>query len=509
MRKDLFVRNCLTAIAAVVFATFAASHAVAENVVRIATPYGVTTLDPIKTVAAGNIEVLGQLYSRLLRTSPDGKQLLPGLAESWESSEDGLTHTFHLRDAKFSDGSPITAEDVVFSFTRLRDQEDSAYSGAFQVIKTIEALDDKTVRFTLKGPAGPFIGSVEMFNAGIVPKRVVEELGDEEFALNPVVSGPFKVKKWEKGDRLTLERNPHYWREGLPYIDGVDIVQVGSDQTRVAMLQAGEVDVVVDVPWTGIDELRAAEGTYVPLNPSSVIYMVLLNHKAEPFNDVRVRKAFAHAIDVASIVRVVTMGHAVQANSPLPSALDYYNPDLPAIRHDPEKAKALLAEAGKSGMEFELMVPAGNAPTDQMAVLMQAQLAAVGIKANIVRVAGGLWWDKVTNANYNAAPSWWYNETVDPDQAVRWALCGTCGNSSFYTYYNNDKVNGLIEQATLETDQDARRALYHEIQQIAQDEVSQIPLFYQPFRIAYSTRVEGLRMSPALQWSLDQAKVHD
>ena len=136
---------CPALVAAIIIATTATVQADPDKVLRIVTPYIVATLDPIKSVAAGDITILGQVHAKLLRRSPDGSELLPGLAEKWESSDDGITHTFHLRDVKFSDGSPITAEDVVFSFLRLRDQEDSAYSGAFQVIDKIEATDDKTV----------------------------------------------------------------------------------------------------------------------------------------------------------------------------------------------------------------------------------------------------------------------------------------------------------------------------------------------------------------------------
>ena len=167
----------------------------AQSTLRMATGAPVSTLDPIKSAAAGDIEVLGQLYARLLRNAPDGSELLPGLAESWEVSDDGLRYTFRLRDATFSDGSPLTAEDVVFSFLRLRDQEDSAYNSAFQVIEDVRAVDAKTVEFTLQYPAAPFLGSVEMFNAGIVPKAVVEAVGDEAFAQNPVEFGTLHAQR--------------------------------------------------------------------------------------------------------------------------------------------------------------------------------------------------------------------------------------------------------------------------------------------------------------------------
>lgn len=480
-----------------------------QSVLRMATASPVSTLDPIKSAAAGDIVVLGQLYSRLLRNAPDGSELLPGLAESWEVSEDGRQYTFHLRDAQFSDGSPITAEDVVFSFLRLRDQEDSAYSAAFQVIEDVEALDDKTVVFTLESPTGPFLGSVEMFNAGIVPKAVVEEMGDEAFAQNPVSSGPFRLKEWRPNDRIILERNPYYWREGMPYLDEVEMLEVPDENTRVSMLRAGEVDVIDGTPWSMVDTLKAQEGIEVPLDPSSIIYILLINHQAEPLDDVRVRQAIARAIDTESVVKAVTFGYGVPANSTLPNALDYYDADLPAIPYAPEEARALLEEAGAVGESIEVMITSGSSLSTQLAQLLQAQLGAIGLTVNLVTVDTPTWWDRVTTAEYGITPTWWYNETTDPDQAVRWALCGSCGNSSFYSYYDNPEVNALTEQAVRELDPEVRQELYSEIQRISLEEVAQVPLFYPPYTIAMSDRVEGLMMSPALQWSLDEARVNE
>ena len=481
----------------------------AQSTLRMATGAPVSTLDPIKSAAAGDIEVLGQLYARLLRNAPDGSELLPGLAESWEVSDDGLRYTFRLRDATFSDGSPLTAEDVVFSFLRLRDQEDSAYNSAFQVIEDVRAVDSKTVEFTLEYPAAPFLGSVEMFNAGIVPKAVVEAVGDEAFAQNPVSSGPFMLKEWRPNDRVILERNPYYWREGLPYLDEVEIIEVSDENTRVSMLRAGEADVISGTPWSQVDTLIAQEGISVPLDPSSIINVLLINHQAPPLDDVRVRQALARAIDTESMVKAVTFGYGVPANSTLPNALEYYDADLPAIPYAPEEARALLEEAGAVGASIEVMITSGSSYNTQVAQLLQAQLAAVGLNVTIATVDTPTWWDKVTTADYAITPSWWYNETTDPDQAVRWALCGACGNSSFYSYYDNPEVDALTEQALRERDPEARRALYSEIQRISLDEVAQVPLYYPPYTIAMSDSVEGLMMSPALQWSLDQAKLSE
>jgi peptide/nickel transport system substrate-binding protein len=476
--------------------------AVRGGTLRIATPYTVSTLDPIKSAAAGDIEVLGQIYSRLLRRTPDGKDVLPGLAESWEASDDELTWTFVLREAAFSDGSPITAEDVAFSFLRLRDQKDSAYPGAFQVIEDVEAVDERTVRFTLGGPAAPFLGSTEQFNAGIVPKRVVEDLGDDEFGRKPVTSGGFAVAEWRPNERLVLERDPNYWREGLPYLDGVEVIEVLRDPTRTSMVETGEADVAREVPWPKIEEYKQRDDMIVPLDPSSVIYVVLLNHKNPLMKDVRVREAIAMAIDREGITQAVTFGNAAPANSLIPNTVDYYSPDIAPLPFDPAQARALLEDADAVGATVEFLVTDID---DQATQLVQDQLKDVGLQAKLTQVDVGGWWDGIINADYGATVTWWYNEVPDPDPAVRWALCGECGNESYYTFYNNPQVNELTEQALHETDAEERAGLYEEIQRIAMEDVAQIPLWYQPYANVYREWVRDLKMNPAIQWNLDEA----
>jgi peptide/nickel transport system substrate-binding protein len=485
--------------------TTATSEPVAGGTLRLGTAGAAVTLDPIKSVAAADIVVLGQLYSRLTRRSLDGKEVLPGLAESWEPSDDGTTWTFTLREASFSDGSPITGEDVVFSYLRLRDQEDSAYGGAYQVIDEIEALDDRTVRFTLEGPAAPFLGSTEQFNAGIVPKAVVESLGDDRFSKNPVTSGAWQVAEWSQGDRLVLTRNENYWREDMPYLDSIELTTVVKDTTRVSKLEAGEVDVVDAVPWTKIEEFIQSGQYQVPLEPSSVIEIVLLNHKDPVLSDADVRKAMAMAIDREGITQAVTFGHATPANSLIPNTVDYYDPNISPLPYDPDQARALLESAGAVGAQITFMVGTGDAEGAQATQLMQDQLNSAGFDVSIEEVDTNTWWDKVVGADYGATLTWWYNEVPDPDPAVRWALCGACGNDSFYTFYNNEQIEQLTEQAVFETDPGARAELYSQIQEIAVQDVAQIPMWYQPYQHVYQPNVRNLHMNPAIQWNWEEA----
>ena len=478
-----------------------------ETTLRIATLYIVSTLDAIKSAQAGDITMTGQLYSRLFRANPDGS-LEPGLAESYEVSPDNTTYTFHLRDAKFSDGEPITAQDVVFSYLRLRDNPDSAYSSPFKVIKDVQAVDTKTVVITLDAPAGTFPGAFEMYNAGIVPQHAVEAMGEEEFGKMPVVSGPYKVREWRPNDRVILERNPYYWREGLPIIDVVEIIEVPNDNTRVSMLRSGEVDVIQSTPWVNLEEMKKEEGIKVPLDSSTIINIILLNHKLPLIQNFNVRKAMALGIDVKAIVDSVTFGNAKVANSLLPSALQYYNPDQPAFEYNPDEAKRLVEEAGAVGAEIEFLVVSGSSDQELSTLLIQDQLKKIGLNVKITQVDLSTWWEMVPAGEYGATITWWYNETPDPDLAVRWALCGTCGVDSFYSFYNNERINELTELGLRAPDQEQRKLYYYELQKIAMDEVGQIPLYYPPYTVAMSTAVENLMMTPAIQWTLEGASIN-
>ncbi|MBN9028658.1 ABC transporter substrate-binding protein [Rhizobium sp. YJ-22] len=481
--------------------------AFAADVIRVVSPFQTTTLDPMRSAAAGNIETYGQLYSRLLRRDAETGALEPGLAEKWDISPDGKTYTFHLRDAQFSDGSPITAADVAFSLERIRTDKKSAYPAPLGAVEAVSAADAKTVVVTLKSAFAPFLGNAEIWNMGIVSKADVDKRGEEAFASVPVTSGPYEVKQWKPNEKLVLEPNPHYWRKGYPKSDAtVELIEIASPETRIAMLKAGEIDVVRAVPWAQVDDLKTVETVDMRLEPSTTIYMTLLNHKREPFSNLKARQAAGMAIDNKAMAKAITRGYAEPANTTLPGSVDFHDKDYPGISYEPAKAKELLAESGMAGREVKILATA-DALSQQMALLIQAQWQAIGLKPSIVNVDGGAWWDATGKGDYDAAANWWYNETPDPDLAVRWAVCGTCGSNSYNTFYENPKVDALVEQGTREADPAKRAEIYKEIQRITTEEVAQIPLYYAPNAVAYSRRLQGLRLTPSLQWTLEETSI--
>lgn len=482
--------------------------AYSADAIRIVSPYQSTTLDPMRSAAAGNIETYGQLYSRLLLRNPSTGAIEPGLAQSWDISADGLTYTFHLREALFSDGSPITASDVAFSLERIRGDKQSAYPAPLGAVESMSATDPKTVVVKLKSPFAPFLGNLEIWNMGIVSKADVEKRGPETaFSTEPVTSGPYAVKEWKPNEVLVLQPNAHYWRQGYPKSDAtVELREVASPETRIAMLKAGEADVMRAVQWAQIDDLKTAEKIDMRLEPSTTIYITLLNSKREPFSNMMARQAAAYAIDNKAMAAAITRGYAQPANTTLPGSIDFHDKDYPGIPFDVAKAKQLLAESGMAGHEVKILATSG-ATEQQMALLLQAQWQAIGLKPVIVNVDSGAWWDATGKGDYDAAANWWYNETPDPDLAVRWAVCGSCGSNSYNTFYSNPKVDELVEQGTKEGDPAKRAEIYKEIQRITTEEVAQIPLYYAPNAVAYSKRLEGIKLTPSLQWTLEETTI--
>lgn len=503
-RRDFLKTTLAASLAAPGVLEFFANAAQAAGTKVLRVGYGaeVQTLDPIKTVFGADIVAQGMLYERLLKANADRSEVGPGLAEKWEISEDGLTYTFTLRDGlKFSDGSPLTAEDVAFSWNRMRFQKDTVYAAPFQPLAKIEMVDPKTVRMTLDRKFTPFLTLCEIWNTGIVSKKVVESMGDEAFAKNPTVtSGPMKFVEWKVGDRVVMARNEHYWRDGLPKLDGLEFIYVPDDSTRISMIQAGELDVTMGVPFARLQELKDA-GLDARAEPSSATYDMLINHSSEPFSNLKFRQAVSNGIDRKAICDAVTFGNGTPATSIMSPTLDYFDKDLPLIARDVDKAKALLAEAAVANPAFELIINAGVVDERQAAQIIQSQLAEVGITVTISEIDPGQVWTQLIEGQYQANLNWWYNETRDPDNALRWCVWGAGDNKSYFTRYNNDQVNKLVDEASGETDPAKRGALYAQIQKIVVDEVAQVAIWHPAWSNAYSTKVSGMVFNVGSQFS--------
>jgi peptide/nickel transport system substrate-binding protein len=506
MIKSRYDRRTAAALALGAAIGLWSAGALAGGTLKIAREQDNTTFDPILTIQNADIWVMDNMNAGLVRVTKDGLGLEPDLAKEWAISDDDKTYTFKLRDGlKFSDGSPLTAGDVKFSLERLRDRQDSVMASMYGIVAAIETPDEATVVIHLNEPSAPFLSTLAMFAASVVPEAAVKAAG-EDFGSEPVGAGAFKLDEWRRGDRVILVRNHDYWEDGRVKLDGVEWVYIPNDNTRMLKLQAAEVDAAIFVPFNQIDTLQQNPDIQVHLDPSSREDHLLINHAHEPLGDVQVRRAICMAIDRQAIVKAVLFGHGQVANSFIPAGALYHNDANPTCTYDPGAAGKLLTQAGVGDdLELKLLIAAGNSIDDQTAVLIKDMLSKVGIATNIVKEEQGQEWNTLTAGDYDLSLSYWTNDIIDPDEKATFSLYGKDENKSYYTRYENPKVTALIDQGRVTMEPDQRREIYDQMQKIASQDVNWVDLYYSPFRNASRAYVKGFYQNPTGRFMLEDA----
>ena len=363
-------------------------------------------LDPVLNDANVDIWILSNMYDTLLLPSADGKSVEPGLATKWEVADDGLSVTLTLRDgAMFSDGTPITTDDVVWSLKRAATPDNGIWGFLISSIADVTAPDDKTVKVTLNRPDPAIIPALTVFNTAIMPKAAFEAAPGatdadkaQAFSQKPVGSGPFVLASWDRGSTMKLVRNEHYWDKGadgkpLPYLDGVTFEVIPDDATRILRLQSGELDGAEFIPYSRVKELQGAEGIDMELFPSTRIEYITLNVRPQiegednPLSNVKVREAMNYATNKDAIIQIVTQGVGTPMTSFMSSATPLNSGTGPLYPYDLEKAKALMKEAGfPDGFSTSMLVLAGSQDELGIATALQQMWSQIGIKLEIKQV---------------------------------------------------------------------------------------------------------------------------
>lgn len=499
MKRRLLKLGAAVALAALTTGT---SIAEAAGVLTIGRREDSSTFDPIATAQNIDFWVFMNVYDVLVRVDKSGTKLLPGLAESWEVSKDNTTYTFKLRDAKFSDGSQITADDVIFSLGRLRDDKLSLWSDSYQNIDSVEAPDDHTVVFKLKNASAPFLSKLAMPGASIISKEGMEEMGQEAYAQKPIASGAFTVEEWTRGDRVVLKKNPNFWEADRVQLDGVEWLSIPDDNTRMLNVQAGQIDAAIFVPFSRVAQLKQDDALNVKLEPSTREDSLLINHEHGDLGKQKVREALDYAINKKEIVDAVTFGIGEVANSYIPKGALYYYPDNLLRPHDPEKARALLEEAGVSDLSLTYVVKAGDEVDEQMAILIQRQLSQVGVDVNIQKVDASQQWGMLVDGDYDIAGAYWTNDILDPDQKTTFVL-GHDTNMNYMTRYNSPKVEKLVDDARVEMDDEKREQMYIDLQKTAKADVNWIDLYYSPYINVTRDNIENFDQNPLGRFFLE------
>ncbi len=435
------------------------------------------TLDP--TISVNTVisrPTMENVIEPLVGVDAEGN-LVPGLA-SWEYSDDGRVLTFTLREGvTFHNGDPLTADDVIFSHERMRERS-SIYQSRLRNFDRIEKIDDLTVRLHFRTADVTFLPPR---NLSIVSKTYFDRVGEEEFVTHPVGTGPYRFVSHSPAQEMILTANEDYWG-GVPEIRDVRFVFASEDSTRVAMLRAGEADLILNVPFMERDRLEAEGFTtrQIAVTPT-VSVQFTLNNPDVPWHDVRVRRAIAHAIDADGIVE--WLFHGVPARHPrfAPGEIGY-DPELTNYEYDPALAREMLAEAGyPNGFDMPLIWWHGeNSGLRETAEAVSIYLQQVGISTQVSSLDVPDFIGRLRAARANPSTEDWVGITPTPmaqyfDPTI--ALAFTYASSSPFSQYNNARFDALVADAVQTVDAEARAPLIVEATRILHDDVPQISLW--------------------------------
>jgi peptide/nickel transport system substrate-binding protein len=463
------------------------------------------TLDPFIPADNGSIWAIEQICDTLVEADETGEGLEPGLAESWEVSDDELVYTFTLRaDAKFSNGDPVTVDDVVFSYQKAS-RPDGTYAFLFEPVASIEGVGDRQVRFTLKEPYAPLLSSVSIFAASVVDQETYEA-DPEKFGITPVCSGAFKVEEYSRGSHTTLVANEHYWRKDdtgrqLPYLDRIEMRYVPESNARVLGLINGDFDVISTVPFNQASSVEALPEVTLEVQPMYRLDYVYLNHAKPPIDDANIRLALNHAANRDAILQTVYFGYGEIPNSYMPK-INYHCEDVDDLAFDLEKARQLVKEAGYDGTPIELQIDTGNAPFRQIATILQQGWTAAGLNVQLAEYDVGTAWGHTETGDYQAYMSYITSDLNDQDELASLQADHTGSSEAFFSRYQNDKVVDLLAQARATSDPAARQDLYCQIQQAVYHDGYSVPINFVPALNAYQDYVENWRNLTTGWWWL-------
>ena len=469
----------------------------------VAIPQATVQLDPAIAGSNGYGDILpinDNVTEGLTRYRPGTVEIEPALAEGWDVSADGLSYVFRIRpNVTFHDGTPLDAKAVETNYLRQLDEnhpfhfEGITYAEiVFTDVESVAATGDLELTITLAKPSILLPANLAMFAAGIVSPAALEELG-QDFGQQPVGTGPFRFESWTKDVELVFVANDDYWGDRPP-LDRVVWRTIGEDTVRLSELRTGAIDVANQLDFKNFEEvqhdpeLQAITGNF--LN----VQFLAFNQAVPPFDNPQVRRAVQHAINKQNIADAIFYGHYTLGAGPIAPGLLGHDPSLAeTYPYDPERARTLLAEAGLEDVEFDLL----NRSTSfwpLLGQLVQADLEAVGITANLRTLEDAEFFAELNASNAQAFVNDWTWDNGDPDN-VMFSLF-TAPRALNRMGYQNEQVNDLNYQAQEETDPAARTELYLQAQRLILEDAIMVVLGYPEKAIGAQRRVQNLRVAP-------------
>jgi peptide/nickel transport system substrate-binding protein len=481
-------------VAAVLFSSAPISYAHANaNELRVRWWQDLVSLDPPHIRDSLATEVGYKIYSTLVRVkSGTFDELVPDLAQRWEVSSDGLVYTFHLRDdAVWHKGfGTVTAEDVVFSLLRHKDEEAaSQFATEASVIKSVKALDDHTVQVSMNEAYPGFLLEFLAYRPGfIVNRRALEELG-ERYTEAPIGSGAFVFEGWSPRQSVKLVRNDEYYGDAGSF-ERVTYVQIPEESVFEVALQRGDVDIGYFLEAEVQARVLNNPGIETVTIPAPRTFYIQLNQAKEPFNNLLVRQALWYALDKELIVEGVLGGQGEVANTMLNSHV-FGRANETDYSYDPERAKELLAEAGyPSGFSATLLIyPPYGIP--DMAAAVQDMWREVGVEVEIVQREWAQHVELRRSGSFDLAIQPMLR--LGPDQYLTPTMHSASIPYPNASRFSNSEIDALIDEARVTADDAKRRDLYHEIQRLAQERVPVIPLLNPVFVLAFQPGIDNAK----------------
>lgn len=473
------------------------------------------TLDPLNTSLGETVKVLVNVYDTLVTYDDRTLELVPSLAESWESSEDGRTWTFRIREGvQFHDGTPLDAEAVVFNFQRLLEDDFPHSYGAqrpylpnYEMIEQVEATGPLEVQFTLSAPSAVFLNNLAMFPASIASPTAIQ-FHQEAFGVNPVGTGPFQLDGWQRDQRLVLRRFDDHWR-GAPRLNRVIFIPVEENAIRAAQIVRGEAHITDNLPPAEMDALEQKAGVVVQRQQGLNVGYLTFQMEKTPLNIREVREAIWHAIDKQRLIEVAYSGHGQPAVNLVPPTMWGHHDGLQDRAHDPERARELLAQAAAEHglqlpLELELYFMKQPRPymqqPQQIAVFLRDALEPVGIRVKLVPSDFRQHFQRLSAGEHDLGLAGWTSDNADPDNFLYTLLDPSNINDNGgnnLSRYADEEVHRLLTAAQTELDQQRREQLYREAQERIFADAPVVPLVHTDVRIAQREAVQDYDLHPS------------
>lgn len=452
------------------------------------------SLDPANITDIDSLRVTVNIFETLVKYEKEGKEIVPALATSWKSSEDGLTWTFRLRQGvKFHDGTVLDADAVVFNFKRWMDDKNPYHNGNFEywnyvfngfpgLIKDVSALNKYSVEIKLNKPYAPFLSCLAMPVFAISSPEAIKKYGNDVYK-HPIGTGPFIFKGWDLNKSIILTKNKQYW--GQPSkVDEVEFKVIPSDKERIEELKKGKIHIADDINPDDAVLIENNSNFRLILRPCFNVAYIALNNKKRPFNNKNVRLAINYAIDKKDMIKKVYSNFAKPAKTFIPPLLIGYDEDIDKSAYDIKKAEKLLKEAGyNKGFNVTLWVM--NSPRSYLpkpietANYIKNNLEKIKINVTIKTLNWNEYLNRIKNGEHEMALIGWMGDNIDPDNFLNTFFSSDNtkrGCASNYSFYSNSTVDMLLAQARQTDDLNFRKLLYKNLLKIIDDDMPSVPL---------------------------------